>query len=162
MSTSHRDRIAEQLQDFDYRTAFVEQSVRRFLPAQIRAMREERDWSQEELGRRCGKTQEWICKLESQTYGRYSTQTLIDLARGFDVGLIIKLASFGSFLDSYAVPPSLAGIPSFENDPRARPSAAEAPDHGPKLRLVAGATVIRPGDDLHAFNQRQVVDASAA
>ncbi len=156
MNTSQRNLIAEQLQDPDYRAAFVEQSVRRFLPAQIRAMREERDWSQEELGRRCGKTQEWISKLESQTYGRYSTQTLIDLARGFDVGLIIRLASFGSFLDWYASRSKLGGVPGFNDD-----LSVEHAPHGqtPHLRLIAGGQSVPAEATTYTAEQGRVVAA---
>ena len=42
MSTFQREQIAERMQDADYTAAFIDQYVRRFLPAQIRAMREER------------------------------------------------------------------------------------------------------------------------
>lgn len=132
MTTSPRTLIAEQMKDPEYRAAFVEQAVRRFLPAQIRAMRDERGWNQEELGRRCGKSQEWISKLESQTYGRFSTQTLIDLAHGFDVGLIVRLASFGSFLDWYTSGTSLGGLPAFGEDSGVLPA-----DGASLIRLVS-------------------------
>lgn len=97
--STRRAQILASLADFEYRHALVEEHLAVFLPFQLRAMREERGWTQGELGVRCGKAQEWICKLENPNYGRFSLQTLKTLARAFDVALEVRFRPFSYFVD---------------------------------------------------------------
>src|SRR5258708_3756206 len=64
-------------------------------------MRTEREWSQAKAGEILGKPQNVISRLESPAYGKLSIQTLMEIAQGFDVGLIIKFVPFSRFLNEY-------------------------------------------------------------
>lgn len=96
---TRRDQLIASLADPAYRQAFVEQRVDALLPFQLRALREQRGWTQQQLGERCGKAQAWICKLENPTYARFSLQTLKTLAAAFDVALDVRFIPFSDFVD---------------------------------------------------------------
>lgn len=58
---------------------------------QIRRARTRRQWTQTELGRRAGMTQEAICGIENPAYERQSVSTLKRVAAALDLNLIICL-----------------------------------------------------------------------
>jgi transcriptional regulator with XRE-family HTH domain len=64
-------------------------------------MRDERGWSQQRAAQEVGKTQSIISRLESPAYGKMSLQTLLDVANGFDVGLLIKFVPFSRLVQEY-------------------------------------------------------------
>jgi transcriptional regulator with XRE-family HTH domain len=68
------------------------------LPFQLRALREQRGWTQQQLGVRCGKKQEWISKLENPQYAKFTLRTLKTLAQAFDVALQVKFISYDSLI----------------------------------------------------------------
>lgn len=84
-----------------FRKAYVWEHLKRSIPFQIRTMRDERGWSQERAAKELGKTQSIISRLESPAYGKVSLQTLVDIAEGFDVGLLIKFVPFSRLVTEY-------------------------------------------------------------
>ena len=84
-----------------FRQAFVWEHLKRSLPFQVRTMREEREWSQQKAGEELGKPQSVISRLESPAYGKLTLQTLVDIANGFDVGLLIKFVPFSRLVREY-------------------------------------------------------------
>lgn len=85
-----------------YRNGFVASELKRLIPFQIHAMRKSRGWSQGELARRSGLTQGVISRAEDPDYGNLTFNTVIAIARGFDVAFIGRFAPF-SELDNYVV-----------------------------------------------------------
>lgn len=85
-----------------YRDAYVEEHVKTSLPFQIRALREQREWSQADLGEKTGMRQNAISRLEKPDYGSLSVNTLIRLASAFDVALLIKFVPFRKLLDEFS------------------------------------------------------------
>lgn len=81
-----------------YRDAFVASRVRNWIAYQIRAIREQRDWSQKEFEKKTGKPQSVISRLENPSYGKVTVQTLLDVASAFNVALIVKFVDFSTFL----------------------------------------------------------------
>jgi transcriptional regulator with XRE-family HTH domain len=57
-------------------------------------MREERGWTQRELGDIAGVRQNWISQIESPDYEGFSLRTLKKLAFAFDVALIVRFVPF--------------------------------------------------------------------
>lgn len=115
---TRREQLVASLKDEEYRHALVDQHVASVLPFQLRAMREERGWTQQELGDRCGKKQEWISKLENPNYARFTLQTLKTLARAFDVALQVRFVGFGGLIDWFSNRrPGDLRVPSYSEDP---------------------------------------------
>jgi transcriptional regulator with XRE-family HTH domain len=110
--------ILESLSDKEYRDIFVEEEINTGLPFQIRAIRQSREWSQQELAERVGMKQGSISRLESVGYARFSLATLKRLASVFDVALVVRFVPFSQLAASVA---SLSSedlaVPDFEHDP---------------------------------------------
>lgn len=82
----------------EYRQEYMREIVRGWVSHQIKALREQRDWSQDKLGELCNKPQATIGRLESPSYGRWNITSLFELAEAFDVALEVKFVSWPTFL----------------------------------------------------------------
>lgn len=80
------------------RHAYLEAEVVTALAHQIRAIRMQRGWTQGVLAKRLGTTQAAVSRLEDPSYGRYTLQTLVELAKAFDAGMQVRFVSFVSML----------------------------------------------------------------
>jgi transcriptional regulator with XRE-family HTH domain len=98
---SRQTRVTRLLKSKTARNAYVFENLKRMVPFQIRTMREERGWSQGRAGEALGKPQNVVSRLESPAYGKLTLQTLLDIAQGFDVGLLIKFVPFSRLVREY-------------------------------------------------------------
>lgn len=118
--------LVEELSNEEFRHAFVAEHLRTGVAYQIRALREKRGWSQAELGRRTGKPQSAISRLEDPDYGRLSLKTLRELAAAFDVALLVQFAAFSELLKRLAhLSPEALAVPDFAHD-SVQPTAGAA------------------------------------
>jgi transcriptional regulator with XRE-family HTH domain len=102
----------------EYRDAFIAEHIYTRLPLKIRGLREQRGWSQKELGEKVGMAQAWVSKLEDPSYGKYTIATLLRLASAFDVGLDIDFKLFSKILDkALRLTPESFEVASFADDP---------------------------------------------
>lgn len=92
------DNRIDELDDKDYRIEFMQEMVRGWVSHQIKTLREQRGWTQQQLGEECDKPQATIGRLESPSYGRWTTATLLELAVAYDVALQIRFIPWGEFL----------------------------------------------------------------
>ena len=90
--------LLKKLKRKEYRDANVSSNVKHAIARQIRAIREQRNWTQTEMGRKAGTRQNIISRLENPDYGQISIQTLLNLASAFDVGLIVRFVKFDEFI----------------------------------------------------------------
>jgi transcriptional regulator with XRE-family HTH domain len=117
-TSARREQIAASLQDKEYRDLFVAEEIDAGLPFQIRAMRQARGWSQQELADRLEMTQEGVSRLESLNYGRFTLSTLKRLASAFDVALTVRFVPFSELVDWAAdLSPAALAVPDFDHDP---------------------------------------------
>jgi transcriptional regulator with XRE-family HTH domain len=87
--------MSDEFESKEYRDAFVEANIHTGIAFQIRALRKKAEWSQSELGEKCGgKAQNVISRLEDPDYGKFSLSTLLALAKAFDVALLVKFVPF--------------------------------------------------------------------
>lgn len=123
-TSDRREQIVESLHDKEYRDAFVSEEIDTGLPFQIRALRNDRGWSQKELAERLAMTQEGVSRLESLNYGKFTLTTLKRLASAFDVALVVRFEPFSSLVDWVAgLSPEDLAVPDFAHDPDLMPSS---------------------------------------
>jgi len=100
MTTSKlKTELILKLKDKEYRDAFVVSHINNVIPFQIRTLREQREFSQEELARLTGKQQEAVSRLENPNYERYTLATLKELASAFDVGLVVRFVPISKLVE---------------------------------------------------------------
>lgn len=111
----------------EVRSKFVESTLNKCLALQIRAMRDQEGWSQQELAQYVGMNQNAISRLENPRYGKATLTTLKRLARVFDVAILIQFVPFSRFsfwwtgtrFEDHGLNDSFYSIPSFSDEERA-------------------------------------------
>lgn len=109
-----KQQLNDLIKDEDFRREFVADYVQEMLSAQIKALREDRQWTQQELGDAAeGMKQAQVSRLENPDYSGATINSLKRLANAFDLGLVVSFVRFSEFLDritmqspSQLVPPS--------------------------------------------------------
>lgn len=92
--------VRSELEDKEFRAAYVAENVRRGLAYQIQALREAQGWSRAEFARQAQRPQSNVSRWENPTYGKFNLTTLAEIAAVFDVALSVRFVSFGELLDS--------------------------------------------------------------
>lgn len=105
----------------EYRAAFVAENLRTGIAFQIRALRNKERWSQAQLGEKAGKAQNVISRLEDPDYGKFTVNTLIDIASAFDVGLSVRFVAFSDLIEqTNDLSPEALAVSSYEEEARLR------------------------------------------
>lgn len=118
MSThSVREQLLEKFKDKEYRDLFVAEHLYAGLALKNRLLREQRKWTQKQLGEKAGMAQAWISRLEDPNYGKLTISTLLKLASVYDVGLEINFVSFSKILhDALSFDSKSFVVRGFDND----------------------------------------------
>ena len=84
-----------------FRDGYVFEHVRNGLAFQLRGIRDALGWSQAKMGQEVGKPQNVISRLEDPNYGRPNLQTLLEIASGLGMGLLVKFVPFSRLVQEY-------------------------------------------------------------
>jgi transcriptional regulator with XRE-family HTH domain len=147
MISDRREQQMEALADKEYRDLYVAEHIRTGVAFQIRAMREDRGWTQSELGQRAqGMAQETISQLEDPDYGRLTLRTLIRLASALDVALIVRFAPFSDLVDWIVnLTPQRLAPPSFDEELQSIvPRMALPRDNSTEAQISSRTAALQP------------------
>lgn len=108
----------KKFQSKSYRRQFADSQISTTIAAQIVAMREDRNWTQSELGRHAGDMkQSRISALEDPSYESMTLSTLRRIAAAFDVALVVKFVRFSELLEwRTSLLPEEIAVPPFDDD----------------------------------------------
>lgn len=121
-----RQSLADELKDQEARRDYADEFLNSYIALQIKTLRQQRGWSQEELARRAGMKQSRISAMEQADYSSWNIRTLQRLAAAFDLAFTAGFESFGRMLeDMTSISRGRLERPSFDEDPafRERPEA---------------------------------------
>lgn len=92
-------RLAQDLHDKGFRDAYLEGSIAWAIRTQVRLIREDRGWTQEELAEKSSVDYSTINRLENLSVP-FSVRigTLLSLANAFDCALIIRFEAWSKYL----------------------------------------------------------------
>jgi transcriptional regulator with XRE-family HTH domain len=97
------EKLGPEFQDKEYRDAYAEECLNAMIASQIRALREQRQMTQQQLADATGMGQPRIPVLEDSSYENWSVNTLRRFARAFDVALSVKFETFSDFIQDFEV-----------------------------------------------------------
>jgi transcriptional regulator with XRE-family HTH domain len=93
------EQIWDSLRDPEFRKALIDEHINVGIAFQIRAIRESQKLTQVNLAKLLGVKQPLVSSWENADYGKYSLATLKELAKAFDVGLLVRFVSFSELVD---------------------------------------------------------------
>lgn len=113
-----RDSLREEFQEPEARRDYAEMFLDSSIALQIKALRQQRGWTQQELAARAGLKQSQVSAMEQASFSSWTLRTLRKLAKAFDLALTVRFESFGWLLDD-ALSSSREALerPSFAADP---------------------------------------------
>ncbi len=95
------EQIWESLRDLEFRKQFIDEHINVGLAFQLRSLRGRQKLTQTKLAELLGdkSKQPMLSEWENPNYGRYTLKTLKDLAKAFDVGLLVRFVPFSTLVD---------------------------------------------------------------
>jgi transcriptional regulator with XRE-family HTH domain len=117
MTTANRHRqLWDSLRDPEFRKQFIDEFINVGIASQIHGIREKQNLTQARLAERLGAKQKQpsVSSWENPSYGNYTLKTLKDLAKAFDVGLLVRFVPFSTIVDwTLGVTGEVLAPPSF-------------------------------------------------
>lgn len=124
------ENLKNRFENKEFRSAYVADFARSSVAYQVRDIREAREWSQKDLAVKAETTQSAISRMENPEYGRFSVSTLLDLARAFDVALLIRFVPFRDLFETASdFSKSAMNVASFSELDLESPAVAVEPLH---------------------------------
>lgn len=127
----------------EYRHGYAEEILNISIGTQIKVLREQREWTQAELGIEADITQPMASRYENVNYSAWSLTTLKKLARAYDVWLDIRFRSFGELVKT---------IEEFSEKTLQVPKFSEDTFFKPQL-ILNGLTQVQHGDNVVSIDK---------
>lgn len=99
-TVNKREQVWQSLKDSEYRHQFVSEEIDVGIAFQLRSLRNRQSLTQAKLAELLKVKQPLLSAWENPSYGKYSLKTLKDLAKAFDVGLLVRFVPFSKLVDS--------------------------------------------------------------
>lgn len=116
-SQSDLNDLIQAFQDKDFRESYADDFLNTHIASQIRAIREQRELTQEELAELVGTKQTGISRIENVNYSGWNIKTLKKIAFALDGRLHVSIETFGSLLEEgSSLSRGALKRPSFEED----------------------------------------------
>jgi len=96
---SKQEQMWENLRDKDFRKQFIDEHVNVGIAFQIRSLRNRQNLKQSELAQLLDVKQPLVSSWENPNYGKYTLNTLKNLAKAFDMGLLVRFVPFDTLID---------------------------------------------------------------
>ncbi len=109
----------ESLNDSEFRKDIIDEHVDEGISFQIRSIRNRQELTQMDLAELMGdkKKQPTISDWENPDYGKYTLNTLKELAKAFDVGLLVRFVPFSTLIDwTIDITPEKIAPPNFKEE----------------------------------------------
>lgn len=118
MNTINRsEQIWESLHDPEFRKQFIDEHITVGIAFQIRSLRDRQNMKQVQLAELLKVRQPLISQWEDPNYGKYTLSTLKEVAKVFDVGLLVRFVPFGLLVDwTNDLKPDAIAPPSFSEE----------------------------------------------
>ncbi len=88
--------LVAEFDDKEYAHAYMEEFSNMAIAAQIKVLREQRGWTQQQLAATAGMKQERVSALEDVDYDAWTIKTLRKLAKAFDLTVKVSFEKFSS------------------------------------------------------------------
>ncbi|SJM92055.1 helix-turn-helix transcriptional regulator [Crenothrix polyspora] len=88
--------LVSEFGDKEYAHAYMEEFSNMAIAAQIKALREQRNWTQHQLAQAANMKQERISALEDVDYDAWTIKTLRKLAKAFDLTVKVSFEKFST------------------------------------------------------------------
>ena len=98
-TTNKHEQMWESLRDPEFRKQLIDEHINVGIAFQIRSLRDRQKLTQTKLAELLGIKQPLISEWENPNYGKYTLGTLKDLAKVFDVGLLVRFVPFSTLVD---------------------------------------------------------------
>jgi transcriptional regulator with XRE-family HTH domain len=109
--------LVSELRQKAYRAAYVISHIRIGIPFQIRSLRMQRGWNQEEFAKQLGMSQPRISEMERPGARRPNIETLLRIAEALDVALQVRFVPFSELVEwSESFNPDAFSVPSFDDE----------------------------------------------
>ena len=101
MNTTNKkyEQIWESIRDPEFRKQFIDEHLSVGIAFQIRSLRDQQNLTQAKLAELLKVKQPLLSAWENPNYGKYTLGTLKDLAKAFDVGLLVRFVPFSTLVD---------------------------------------------------------------
>jgi transcriptional regulator with XRE-family HTH domain len=154
MPSFHNKELIQQLRDKEYREAYADDFLNAYIAAQIRAIREQRNMTQEELASLVGTQQAGISRVENVNYSGWNIRTLKKIAYALGARLHVSIETFGSLLEEGAnFSRKALERPSVDDDPALEKEFIYLP--APKVENLNKMTMPSPSS-VHSEQNRSI------
>ena len=121
MNTNKREQMWDSLREPEFRRQFIDEHINVGIAFQIRSLRNRQNLTQADLAKLLDVKQPLVSSWENPNYGKYTLSTLKEVAKVFDVGLLVRFVPFGLLVDwTTDLTPDAIAPPSFNEEQSGR------------------------------------------